>query len=56
MVNLRKQMRNKTTVLVTQKLSLLNLTQRVIVLQDGRIYIDGPKEVVLKKLNGNTHV
>jgi ATP-binding cassette, subfamily C, bacterial LapB len=56
MVNLSKQMRQKTTILVTQKLNLLNLTQRVIVLQDGRIYIDGPKEVVLKKLNGNAHV
>lgn len=50
---LQKQLNGKTSLLVTQKLNLLDLVQRVIVMQEGRIYLDGPKDKVLKKLSGN---
>ena len=40
----------QTLVLVTHKLSLLNLVDRVIVLQAGRVTHDGPTEDVLKAL------
>lgn len=42
----------KTVVLVTQKLGLLAITPRVIVMNEGRVYLDGPREEVLKKLQG----
>jgi len=51
--NLNQHLKGKTSLLVTQKLNLLDLVQRVIVMQEGRIYIDGPKGTVLKKLSGD---
>jgi len=42
----------KTVLLVTQKLGLLAITPRVIVMNEGRVYLDGPREEVLKKLQG----
>jgi ATP-binding cassette subfamily C protein LapB len=42
----------KTLILVTQKLSLLVTTPRVIVMHDGKVYLDGPRDQVLNKLKG----
>ena len=42
----------KTVILVTQKLGLLAITPRVIVMNEGRVYLDGKREVVLKSLKG----
>lgn len=53
--NLNQHLKGKTSLLVTQKLNLLDLVQRVIVIQEGRIYVDGPKGAVLKKLSGDTN-
>jgi ATP-binding cassette subfamily C protein LapB len=47
---LRKKIEGKTTIIVTHKSSLLELVDRVIVLDDGKILLDGPKEAVLTKL------
>lgn len=46
----KKYLSNKTLILVTHKAILLNLVDRLIVLDNGRIVIDGPKDEVLKKL------
>jgi ATP-binding cassette subfamily C protein LapB len=43
----------KTLVIVTHKLSMLELVDRVILVDDGRIVMDGPKEVVLRALMKN---
>lgn len=50
--NLKNELKNKTALLVTQKMSLLELANRVIVLHDGKIIIDDNKEEALKKLRG----
>lgn len=48
--NIRKYQQNKTVLLVTHKTSLLRLVDRIIVLEDGKIVLDGKKEIVLSKL------
>jgi len=42
----------KTVILVTQKLGLLAITPRVIVMNEGKVYLDGPRDEVLKRLQG----
>lgn len=41
---------DKTLVLVTHKTSLLELVDRIIVMDDGNVVLDGPKKVVFEKL------
>lgn len=41
----------QTVIIVTHKLSLLSLVDRVIVLDNGKIVADGPKEKVFSKAN-----
>lgn len=42
----------KSLILVTQKLSLLTATPRVIVMHEGKVYLDGKRNDVLKALRG----
>ncbi|MEO7558410.1 MAG: type I secretion system permease/ATPase [Gammaproteobacteria bacterium] len=47
---------NKTLVLVTHRASMLDLVNRLIVMDNGKIVADGPKERVLEVLKqGNLH-
>jgi ATP-binding cassette subfamily C protein LapB len=48
-----KSFEDKTLILVTQKLSLLSSTPRVIVMHEGRVFLDGKREDVLKSLKGD---
>lgn len=50
--NLKENVKNRTAIYVTQKMTLLDIVDRVIVMHEGTIYLDGPKEQVLKKLQG----
>ena len=54
--NIRKHLfeytRNKTLILITHKAPMLELVDRLIVVDDGRIVMDGPKESVLKAMQG----
>jgi ATP-binding cassette subfamily C protein LapB len=43
-------LKDKTLLLITHKHSLLTLVDRIIILQQGKIILDGPKENVLKHL------
>ena len=45
--------KDRTLLLVTHKASMLSLVDRLIVLNDGKIIADGPRDEVLKKLAGN---
>jgi ATP-binding cassette subfamily C protein LapB len=45
-------LRDCTLVLVTHRASLLSLVNRLIVMDNGRIIADGPKEQVLEALSG----
>ena len=48
--NLRDHFSNQTLILVTHRMSLLQLVDRVIALDKGKISVDGSKESILKKL------
>jgi ATP-binding cassette subfamily C protein LapB len=48
--------RDKTLVLVTHKAPMLELVERLIVVDDGRIVMDGPKQKVLDALQGVKNV
>ena len=41
---------DKTLLLITHRLSMLRMVERVIVMDSGRIAMDGPRDEVLKKL------
>jgi ATP-binding cassette subfamily C protein LapB len=47
---LREILEGKTLVLVTQRLSLLTLVERVIVMDAGKVVADGPRDKVLETL------
>ena len=47
--------RDKTLVLVTHKAPMLDLVERIIVVDEGRIVMDGPKQQVLTALKGGKH-
>lgn len=49
--NIRKYQDDKTVILVTHKTSLLKLVDRIIVLEDGKIVLDGKKELIIDKLS-----
>ena len=44
--------RDRTLLLVTHKAPMLDLVERLIVMDEGRIVMDGPKEEVLNALKG----
>lgn len=52
--NLKKHVRDKTFILVTNKLSMLELVDRVLILESGTVAADGSKEQFLKKLEAST--
>ena len=47
--------RDKTLILVTHKAPMLALVERLVVVDDGRIIMDGPKEKVLQALQGKNN-
>ncbi len=49
---LAQNMKNKTVLLVTHKSSLLSLVDRIIVVDNGKVMIDGEKNKVLAQLQG----
>jgi len=44
--------RNRTLLLVTHKAPMLELVERLIVMDEGRVVMDGPKDEVLNALKG----
>jgi ATP-binding cassette subfamily C protein LapB len=53
--NLSKNMQGKTTLLVTHKNTLLDLVDRLIIMDNGKLVIDGKKDEVLKKLSATSN-
>ena len=47
--------RDKTLLLITHKAPMLSLVERLIVMDGGRIVMDGPRDEVLDSLKGNTN-
>ncbi len=54
--NFKTIFKEKSVLISTQKLSILEAVDRVIVMHEGRVYMDGPKEKVLASLKGGTDV
>ena len=54
--NLNNEMESKTMILVTQKLNLLSLVDRVIVMHHSKVLLDGSKDEIVKKLQGSNNV
>lgn len=52
MAHFEEAFKGRTLLLVTQKLQLLSHVSRVIVMHEGKIYMDGPRDEVLKRLQG----
>jgi len=50
--NLKAATKDKTTIVITHKPSILSIVDRVLVMDNGSIVMDGPKQEVLAKLGG----
>lgn len=54
--NLKRKLKtilaNKTLIIITHRMSMVDLVDRIIVLDGGRILADGPKEAVFNALRG----
>ncbi len=50
---LKPYMADRTLVLITHRISLLDLVDRIIVMDMGKIVADGPKDMVLQQLSQN---
>ncbi len=50
--NLKDATQGKTTLIITHKPPILSIVDRLIVMDDGAIVMDGPKEEVMAKLGG----
>ena len=48
--NIAKELKDVTTIIVTQKMTILEVVERVIVMNDGKIVIDAPKAEAIKQL------
>jgi ATP-binding cassette subfamily C protein LapB len=48
--SLRRFMQNKTMVIVTHRLSLIDMADRMIVIDDGKVVRDGPRQQVMEAL------
>lgn len=51
--SLNEHLKEKTTLLITQKMNMLELVDRVIVMSDSKVYLDGKKSDVIKALQGS---
>ena len=49
---LREYARGRTLVLVTHRTSLLPLVDRLVLIEQGRVAADGPRDLILKQLAG----
>ena len=48
--------RDKTLVLITHKAPMLELVERLVVMEEGRVILDGPKEEVIAKLQSSSEL
>lgn len=46
--------RKKTTIVITHKPTILEIVDRIIVMDNGRVVMNGPKENILAKLGGKS--
>ena len=56
MKSLQTELEDKSLLLVTQKFTVLSLVERVIVMHNGQLIMDGAKKEVIAKLQGGSGV
>ena len=56
LAKLKKELHDQTVMIITQKLSLLDMTDRVIVMHQSKVLLDGSKEDVTAQLGGGANV
>jgi len=54
--NLKHEFKDETLIVVTHKMKILDLAERVIVMHQSKLILDGKKEEVLQKLKGGSNV
>jgi ATP-binding cassette subfamily C protein LapB len=47
---LNRELKDRTALIITHRLPLLNLVSRIILLDQGKVIADGPRDEVLKQL------
>ncbi len=52
--SLSSWMKGKTMIVATHKMSIVNMVDRIIVIDNGQIVLDDPKDIAIAKLSGNT--
>ena len=50
LMGLKKHLSDETVLIVTHRMAPLSLVDRIIVLDSGRVAVDGPKNLVIQKL------
>jgi len=50
--NLKEYLGDETMIVISHKNSILDLVDRIIVMENGKIIMDGPKDEILRSLNG----
>lgn len=55
MENIRDNVDRSTSLIVTQKMSLLKIVDRVLVMHQGKLHMDGPRDKVLEELKGGAN-
>ena len=52
--NFKEIYQDTTLIVVSHRMPLVNLVDRIIVMDDGKIVDDGPREEIIKKLQGES--
>ena len=50
--NLGEYFKDETLLIVTHRMAPLSLVGRIVVLDNGKVNVDGPKEQILERLKG----
>ena len=50
--NLAEYFSDETVLIVTHRMAPLSLVSRIVVLDNGKVNVDGPKEKILERLKG----
>ncbi|MFC0309347.1 type I secretion system permease/ATPase [Gallibacterium melopsittaci] len=53
LIGLAQWLQNRTLVVITHRPQVLQLVDRIVVVDNGKVIMDGPKEAVLKKLSAS---
>ena len=53
---LQQWLTGRTLVLVTHRPALLNLVDRIVVMENGKVVADGPRDTLLKQATRNSNV